>query len=216
MTATASPPPRRRRLRPEQRRELIVAAAADEFGRRGFQEARLSDIAEAAGTTKAVIYDHFANKQALREEVLAFTIREWAEAVGAAIAGVDEPLERLRVGFEAYFRFCDERPYARLLLFRDPTAGSDVAKAQSRAQSFAADGAAAVYLAEPTFLAGHPQRERRAREVAHAVIGACNAIAGAPRLSVQRRTELAMDLLSPGLEAMRGVSRSSASPSASS
>jgi AcrR family transcriptional regulator len=196
--------PRRRRLRPEQRRELIVAAAADEFGRRGFRAARMSDIAEAAGTTKAVIYDHFPNKEALHADVLAFTVREFGEAVGAAVAGAgSEPLERLRAGFEAYFRFCDERPDAGLLLHRDPTAGSDVDRTQSRAQAFAADAGAALYLTEPTFLAGHPDRAGRARQVAHAVIGACNAIAGAPRLSVERKTELAMELLAPGMEAMR-------------
>jgi AcrR family transcriptional regulator len=200
---TTASKPRRRRLRPEQRRELIVTAAADEFGRRGFREARLSDIAAAAGTTKAVIYDHFPNKEALHDEVLAFTVREFGEAVGSAVVGGATPLDRLRDGFAAYFRFCDERPYARLLLFRDPTAGSDVARSQSRAQTFAADAGAAIYLAEPTFLAGREDREERARRVAHAVIGACNAIAGARRMSVESRTELAMELLGPGLEAMR-------------
>jgi AcrR family transcriptional regulator len=205
MPSTAPSEPRRRRLRPEQRRELIVAAAADEFGRRGFGEARLSDIAAAAGTTKAVIYDHFANKEALHAEVLAFTVRAFGEFVGTAIAGEarGEPLDRLRAGFEAYFRFCDERPYARLLLSRDADAGSAVATSQAGAQSVAADAAAAIYLAEPTFLAGRPDRAQRARQVAHAVIGACNAIAGAPRVSVDRKTELAMELLAPGLEAMR-------------
>ena len=202
MSALATTP-RRRRLRPEQRRELIVAAAAAEFGRRGFRDARLSDIAAAAGTTKAVIYDHFASKEALHAEVLAFTVRDFGAAVGAAVLKGATPLDRLRSGFEAYFRFCDERPDARLLLFRDPTAGGDVARSQSRAQATAADAAAAIYLAEPTFLPGREDRVDRSRQVAHAVIGACNAIAGAARLSVERRTELAMELLGPGMEAMR-------------
>ena len=201
---TSSPPdqtaPTRRRLRPEQRRELIVVAAADEFGRRGFTEARLSDIAAAAGTTKAVIYDHFASKEALHEEVLAFTVREFAQSVGEAAAGDRAPGVRLRDGIRAYLRFCEERPYARLLLFRESSAGSAVARAQARAQAVAANGGAWIWLSEPRFLAGHPDREQRARQIAHAVIGALNAIAGAPRLSLEEKTELAVTLLEPGLE----------------
>jgi AcrR family transcriptional regulator len=202
---TTAEKPRRRRLRPEQRRELIVRAAAEEFGRRGFREARLSDIATAAGTTKPVVYDHFANKEALHDAVLEFTVLEFAEAVGAAIAAGAQrpPVDRLRAGFEAYFRFYEERPYARLLLFRDPSADSDAARSVSRAQATAANGAAAIYLSEPTFLAGREDRELVARRVAHAVIGACNAIAGAPRMTLEEKTELAMELLSPGLDAMR-------------
>lgn len=205
MTTPATPTPERpvrRRLRPEQRRELIVAAAAGEFGRRGFREARLSDIASAAGTTKAVIYDHFADKEALHAEVLSFTVREFAEAVSGAVGSDRAPAERLRDGFEAYFRFCEERPYARLLLFRDASAGSKVAETQSRAQALAADGGAALWLGEAGFLAGREDRAERARQIARAVIGALNAIAGAPRLSVERKTELAMELLEPGLGAM--------------
>ena len=55
---------RRRRLRPEQRRALIIGAAAGEFGRRGHRDARMEDIARAAGITKAVLYDHFPNRGA--------------------------------------------------------------------------------------------------------------------------------------------------------
>ena len=201
-STTSDTRPRRKRLRPEQRRELIVAAAADEFGRRGFRAARLSDIAEAAGTTKAVIYDHFAHKQALHEEVLRFTVREFGMAVAAAVTSDKEPRDRLRDGFEAYIRFCVERPCARVLLERDPTAGTEVAQAQSHAQANAADAGAAIWLREPAFLGDREDRAERARQVVHAVIGALTAIAGAPRMSVEAKTDLAMDLLEPGLREM--------------
>jgi AcrR family transcriptional regulator len=195
---------KRRRLRPEERRELIVAAAVEEFGRRGHRDARLSDIARAAGTTKAVIYDHFPNKNALHAEVLSRTSQELIATVAAAIDIDADAQERLRASFAAYFEFVAGHPAARQLLFRDPTTAGDVARAQGREQRIAADAVAAMLMSERGFLAGRPHRRERATLVAQAVIGALNAIAAGGRdLSPERMTEVAMDVLYPGLEALR-------------
>src|SRR3954466_4271019 len=88
---------KRRRLRPEQRRGLIVAAAAEEFGRRGHRDARMEDIARAAGVTKAVLYDHFPSKGALHAEVVSGASDEMVAAVTAAALAETDPRERFRV-----------------------------------------------------------------------------------------------------------------------
>jgi AcrR family transcriptional regulator len=52
------------------RREAILAAALDEFSARGFAEARLDDVARKAGVAKGTIYLHFADKEALFQELV--------------------------------------------------------------------------------------------------------------------------------------------------
>ena len=200
---------KRRRLRPEQRRELIVTAAAEEFGRRGHRDARLEDIARAAGTTKAVIYDHFENKGALHAEVVTRASNDLVAAVVKAVLGTEgEGKERYRAGLLAGFRLIAERPDVRTLLLGEPGADAQVAKASIRAQRAAREAMAELYLTEPSFLARHPRRRQRARYIAQGGIGAINgfAVLGVDQgLSPGQLTDLAMDLLWPGIEAMTRV-----------
>jgi AcrR family transcriptional regulator len=204
MTATLEP---RRRLRPEARRALIVKAAAAEFGRRGHRDARMEDIAAAAGITKAVLYDHFASKGALHAEVVSRASDDLVSTVVAAVVALDaEPRERFRVGLLTSFRVIAERPDVRTLLLGDPSANESVAKASVKAQRRARAAMAAVYLSEPSFLAGHPRRRQRAEHIAQAVIGMINGLAALgveQGLSPERLTGIAMDLLVPGMESLR-------------
>ena len=198
---------RRRRLKPEERRALIVKAAADEFGRRGHRDARMEDIARAAGVTKAVLYDHFESKGALHAEVVTRASDELVAAVAEAVMAVAEahPETRYRAGILAGFRLIAERPDVRTLLLGEPGADAQVAEASMRAQRKARTAMAALYMSEPSFLAGHPRRQERAERIAQGGIGAINGLAVLAveqGLSPEELTDLAMDLLYPGIEAM--------------
>ncbi len=52
-----------------ERSERIFAAALAEFAHRGLHQANVNAIAEAAGVSKATLYNHFATKEALFLEV---------------------------------------------------------------------------------------------------------------------------------------------------
>src|SRR5262245_43623761 len=52
------------------RREAILSAALDEFSARGFTATRLDDVAKRAGVAKGTIYLHFADKEALFQEIV--------------------------------------------------------------------------------------------------------------------------------------------------
>ncbi|MFH9618614.1 ScbR family autoregulator-binding transcription factor [Streptomyces pratensis] len=52
-------------------RQKLIEAAAIVFDRRGYEATTLSDIANAAGTTKGAIYFHFRNKDDLAQIILA-------------------------------------------------------------------------------------------------------------------------------------------------
>lgn len=52
------------------RRNAILAAALNEFCTRGFEAARLDDVAKQAGVAKGTIYLHFRDKEALFQEIV--------------------------------------------------------------------------------------------------------------------------------------------------
>jgi AcrR family transcriptional regulator len=61
---------KRRAASAEERRAQILAAALDEFTARGFEGARLDDVAKRAGVAKGTIYLYFADKEALFQELV--------------------------------------------------------------------------------------------------------------------------------------------------
>ena len=56
------------------RREAILAAALDEFAARGFEAARLDDVAKRAGVAKGTIYLYFRDKESLFQELIRTTL----------------------------------------------------------------------------------------------------------------------------------------------
>src|ERR1043165_6215764 len=65
------PAPRKRTaVAPEERRAAILAAALEEFTARGYEGARLDDVAKRAGIAKGTIYLYFADKETLFQELV--------------------------------------------------------------------------------------------------------------------------------------------------
>ena len=199
---------KRRRLPPEQRRGLIVAAAAEEFGRRGHRDARMEDIARAAGITKAVLYDHFPSKGALHAEVVKRASDDLVAAVSAAALAEEEPRRRFRAALRASFEVIAARPDVRTLLLGEPGADPRVGLASRKAQRPARKAMAALYLTNPSFLAGRADRQKRAEHIAQAGIGVVNALAALgveQRLSPAYLADLAFELLDPAMAVMAGM-----------
>ncbi|HET9175817.1 MAG TPA: TetR/AcrR family transcriptional regulator [Pseudolabrys sp.] len=68
--AAALPSSAARKARSGERREAILAAALDEFSSRGFEAARLEDVARRAGVAKGTIYLYFRDKESLFQELI--------------------------------------------------------------------------------------------------------------------------------------------------
>jgi AcrR family transcriptional regulator len=76
-----------RKARSAARREAILAAALDEFSSRGFEAARLDDVARRAGVAKGTIYLYFRDKESLFQELVRAMLTPLIgtiEALGAA------------------------------------------------------------------------------------------------------------------------------------
>lgn len=97
-SAKKGKPPTRWRRRAQARPEEILDAALDEFTERGFDAARMEDIAARAGLSKAGVYLYFPSKTALLKALIEARVSPLARlAQMIATTGADDPLSALRV-----------------------------------------------------------------------------------------------------------------------
>jgi AcrR family transcriptional regulator len=97
------------RVRDSQRtRKRILIAAAREFAKRGFDGARISEIARRARTSKQLIHHHFHGKEALFMQVHEAQFRptvQWKETLPPHAADVIAARFRKRAANMDYLRF---------------------------------------------------------------------------------------------------------------
>jgi AcrR family transcriptional regulator len=141
----AEPSPRRR-LPAAQRRELILAAAEEVFARGGYHGASLDEIAQAAGVSKALIYEHFDSKRDLHASLLESHVAEIFRRLQANAETGATGEERLRGGVDAFLLFVEEHREAWRAVFRD-AADPEVADVVDRLQQ-QATGVIAALMAE--------------------------------------------------------------------
>jgi len=77
----------------------------------------MDNIADRAGVTKPVLYQHFQSKRALYRELLEDTGRQLQESILAATATAQNPHSQVEAGFRAYFGFVQDHQNAFNLLF---------------------------------------------------------------------------------------------------
>jgi AcrR family transcriptional regulator len=77
----------------------------------------MEEIAEAAGVTKPVLYQHFSSKRALYLELLDDVDAQLSARLLVATAEVTTGRERVERGFAEYFRFASANPASFRLLF---------------------------------------------------------------------------------------------------
>jgi AcrR family transcriptional regulator len=105
------------RLPAARRRRQLLDVALEVFAEKGFYVASMDDIAEAAGVTKPVLYQHFTSKRELYLELLEDVGGRLMQTVTSALAQAAGPREQVEAGFGAYFRFVALESSAFRLLF---------------------------------------------------------------------------------------------------
>ena len=123
------------RLPAAERRQQLLDVALEVFSRRGFHPTSMNEVAEAAGVTKPVLYQHFTSKRQLYLELLDDVGGRLLEAVAKATASAVGPREQVVNGLTAYFRFIATEPNAFTVLFggggrRDAEFGEAVARVE--------------------------------------------------------------------------------------
>jgi AcrR family transcriptional regulator len=92
--AAAVPASAGRKAHSVERRDAILSAALDEFSSRGFEAARLDDVARRAGVAKGTIYLYFRDKESLFQELIRAMLTPLVGTI-EAMGKADLPLHLL-------------------------------------------------------------------------------------------------------------------------
>ena|SRR5438067_78329 len=105
------------RLPAPRRRRQLLDVALHVFADRGYHATSMNDLAETAGVTKPVLYQHFRSKRALYLELLEDVGGQLRDTIVKATSQADGPRDQVHAGFRAYFRFVATQQAAFQLLF---------------------------------------------------------------------------------------------------
>src|SRR3712207_9494784 len=99
------------------RRLQLLQAAQEVFVAHGFHAAAMDDIADRAGVSKPVLYQHFPGKRELNLALLEQQVDELTDRVRQAMAGTEDNRERVHGAVGAYYAFIDAEGEAFRLVF---------------------------------------------------------------------------------------------------
>ena len=124
-----------RRLTADARRRQLFEVALALFAEHGYAATTMDDIAEAAGVTKPLVYQHFESKRALYLELMDVFSRELVTDIVKATADAQGPRQQVELGFAAYFELMlgNEQAF-RLLYGRDAPDDPELGEALRRVE----------------------------------------------------------------------------------
>ena len=117
VTATSDTRPRSSRLPRHERRRQLLDAALEVFVSQGYHAAAMDDIAERAGVSKPVLYQHFPGKLDLYLALLDQSVDELVATVRDALESTTDNKQRVAATFTAYFEYVAGEGQAFRLVF---------------------------------------------------------------------------------------------------
>lgn len=137
------------RLPRKARREQLLSAAQEVFVENGYHAAAMDEIAEKAGVSKPVLYQHFPSKLDLYLALLAQSSESLIAKVQQALDSTEDNRLRVKAAIAAYFAYVDDESAAFRLIFendltnepavRDIVEGTDFRCATAVSHVIAAD-----------------------------------------------------------------------------
>ncbi|MDA0637991.1 TetR/AcrR family transcriptional regulator [Nonomuraea sp. MCN248] len=117
MTATPDAKPRGTRLPRLARRRQLLSAAQEVFVENGYHAAAMDEIADRAGVSKPVLYQHFPGKLELYLALLDLHVDDMVNRCREALASTTENKLRVQATFSAFFDFVSTQGEAFRLVF---------------------------------------------------------------------------------------------------
>jgi len=147
-----------------ERREQLLAVALDVFAGEGYHQTSMNQIAEAAGITKPVLYQHFASKRELYLALIEEAGGRLLHIITAPSITETNGRRRVELGFLAYFQWVyDDHDSFQLLFGGGSRRDAEFSEAAGKFQSRVADAI------EPLITADIDTEHRRT--LAHAIVG---------------------------------------------
>ncbi|GLX98993.1 TetR/AcrR family transcriptional regulator [Herbidospora galbida] len=117
MTATPDAKPRGTRLPRLARRRQLLSAAQEVFVENGYHAAAMDEIAERAGVSKPVLYQHFPGKLELYLALLDVHVDDMVSRCKEALASTTDNKQRVQAAIGAFFDFVSSQGEAFRLVF---------------------------------------------------------------------------------------------------
>lgn len=114
------------RMPRDQRRAQLLDAANDVFTSNGYHAAAMDDIAEAAGVSKPVLYQHFSSKLELYFALMDSSAEQVVSMISLAIRSTEDNAERVPSAISAFFNYVSENQAFRLIFESDLIADPQV------------------------------------------------------------------------------------------
>ncbi|EME51587.1 MULTISPECIES: TetR/AcrR family transcriptional regulator [Rhodococcus] len=111
------------RMPRDERRVQLLAAASEVFVTRGYHAAGMDEIAECAGVSKPVLYQHFPGKLELYCAVLQSYVDSLISGVRQALRSTTDNRQRVRAAVQAFFDFVDNDSQGFRLVFESDLMG---------------------------------------------------------------------------------------------
>ncbi|TLW89763.1 TetR/AcrR family transcriptional regulator [Saccharomonospora piscinae] len=154
------------RLPRTERRAQLLAAAQEVFAANGYHAAAMDDIAERAGVSKPVLYQHFPGKLDLYIALLESHVDTLVSAVQQALASTTDNKQRVKNAVGAFFEFVNGDAGAFRMVFESDLRGEpSVQEAVDRATT------ASVDAITETITADAGLDEEKARLLAVGLVG---------------------------------------------
>lgn len=201
----------RRRLTASERRRAILDAAQEAFASGGYHGTSLEEVAQAAGISKALIYEHFSSKRDLHASLLRFHVDELFTRLHANARSGATGQARLRSGVDAFLGWVEERPVAYRVFFRD-AADPEVADVTAAVQQQVTGVIAVLMATDPQRPAGERVTEDQIAQHAQLLSGAVQGLAtwwhDHPEVPREVLVDRVMEFAWVGLERLGERSRS--------
>jgi len=114
---------KRKQKTPEDPGRRIISAAAEVFAAKGYDGARIEEIAERAGINKAMLYYHVGDKARLYAAVLVESLDRALGLLRQATAGRASPSEKLQAILDTLAEFGTSNPEFIPIVMREVASG---------------------------------------------------------------------------------------------
>lgn len=128
----------RTRLSASERRSQLIEVAGALFAEHGFHGLSMEQLADAAGVSKPVLYQHFPSKRDLYLALVRDAITEMESQVRKALEGTRDNRARVEGAIAAYFDFVEDRRF-RLVFGAFDATDNDVREAVEEAMGRTAE-----------------------------------------------------------------------------
>lgn len=161
---------RRLTQRGKERRAQIIAYATERFAADGYHPTSVADIVDGLGVGKGVFYWYFDSKEELFVEILRTAQTDMRRRQQREIAGVEDPVERVKLGVRAAVLWMAEHDDLRRLFefARTESAFNSAMRAGQRVLV----GDAVAHLKEAIVEGRIPDQDPEV--LAHAILGVAN------------------------------------------